>query len=332
VNDEGVRQEQRLRPAGYVSAGRQFVRQAMRDDVMGLSAELAYRFFLALFPFAIFLAAMGSFVAAQLPVENPAERAVELLGEALPEEAAAVVQAELESLIQNQTPGLLSIGAILALFFATGGTNAIIKALDRVYSVRDTRPPWKRYLVALALTVIAGTAVVTAFLLIVPLRILGPGLAEALGIGENTQLLINLLGGALAFALVVVAVAYVFRVAPNIRLPLRSVLPGAFVFAVAWVGATVGFFVWVTNFGDYATTYGALAGAVIVMIWFYVSALLLLLAAELNEVLHEMADPSDVENRRRAAEEHDVESGSRSAQQRRQARLDDDTEEGASAA
>ncbi len=278
------------------------VRQSMRDDVMGLAAELSYRFFLALFPFALFLAALGGFVAAQLPIENPAQRAVELLGDALPGEATELLRVELERVIANRTPGLLSAGAILALFFATGGMNAIIKALDRAYSVSETRPFWKRYLVALVMTVVAGAAVIVAFVLLVPLRMLGPAIGGALGLGQNTSLLVNLLAAVLAFVLIVGAVAYVFRVAPNIRLPLRAVLPGAFLFAVVWVAATLGFSFWVTNFGNYGATYGALAGVVIALIWFYVSALLLLVAAEVNEVLHELADPADVENRRRDSE------------------------------
>jgi membrane protein len=139
----------------------------------------------------------------------------------------------------------------------------------------------------------------------------------------------------------VLAAAYVYRVAPNIELPLKSVLPGAFLFAVAWIVGTIGFFLWVTNFGDYTSTYGALAGVVIVLIWFYVSALLFLLAAEVNEVLHEMRDPSDVENRRRVAEETEQgdagEAEAESAHEdtrhdRHERAYEEDTDEGAASA
>lgn len=328
--DEPGRDEEAPRASGLLGGARQVYRQAMRDDIMGLSAELSYRFFLALFPFAIFLTALGGFVAAQLPVENPAEQAVQMVGDALPEEAAAVVQSELENIIQQQSGSLLSVGALLALFFATGGTNAVIKAMNRVYGVAEGRPIWKRYLVALAMTLFAGAALIGAIILLGPLRILGPQIAVALGLGETAPTLIAVASGALAFLLLLLAAAWVYRVAPNIRLPLKSVFPGALLFAVAWVVGTLGFFIWVTNFGDYGSTYGALAGVVIVLVWFYVSALLFLLSAEFNEVLHEMRDPAELENRRQIAaleegggeqrgEDQRAAEGRRATQQRRAA-------------
>ncbi|HUG47459.1 MAG TPA: YihY/virulence factor BrkB family protein [Candidatus Limnocylindria bacterium] len=311
----------------------------MRDDVMGLSAELAYRFFLAIFPFAIFLTALGGFVAGLLPIQNPAEQAVQMLGDALPEEAAAVVQSELEGIIQEQSTGLLSLGAVLALFFATGGTNAIIKAVNRVYSVAEGRPIWKRYLVAIAMTLLAGAALIGAIILIGPLRILAPEIANALGLGETAPLIITIATGILAFALLLAAAAWVYRVAPNIRLPLKSVFPGALLFAIAWIVGTLGFFIYVTNIGNYGSTYGALAGVVIVLIWFYVSALLFLLGAEFNEVFHEMRDPADVENRRQIAaleesgdkgrsdDERAAEAGRRRTAERSERRAEEEADE-----
>jgi membrane protein len=301
-NRDGQR-EDRAPHQLIVPATVRVVRQSMRDDVLGLSAELAYRFFLSLFPFFIFLGALGSFIAAQLPIENPAEQAVELIGDALPEEATTLIQGQLENIIENQNPGLLSLGAILAIFFATGGSNAIIKALDRVYSVKENRPIWKTYPLAVLMTLLAGSALIAAFLLLVPLRIFGAEVAAFLGLAEESSTIITIVGGLLAFVLVVATAAYVYRVAPNIQLPLKSVLPGAVLFALAWAIGTAAFFVWVTQFGDYTTTFGAIAGVVIIMIWFYVSALIFLVAAEINEVLHELRAPADVENRRRESEE-----------------------------
>lgn len=312
------------------------VRQSMRDDVMGLAAELAYRFFLSLFPFFIFLAALGSFIAAQLAIENPAQQAVELLGDALPEEATTVIQGQLENIIENQNPGLLSLGAILAVFFATGGMNAITKALDRVYSVKETRPIWRTYPLAILMTLLAGGALIVAFLLLVPLRVFGPQIAEFIGLAEERSTIIAIGGGVLAFVLLVAAAAYVYRVAPNIRLPLKSVLPGAVLFALAWAVGTALFFLWVTEFGDYTTTFGALAGVVILLIWFYLSALIFLVAAEVNEVLHELRDPADVENRRRESEEAEVEEHGASYGEKRKSRhserAEDVDEEGAATA
>lgn len=270
----------------------------MRDDVLGLAAELAYRFFLALFPFTIFMTALGGFLAQQLQVQNPADQVVQLLGDLLPPEAAALVQAELERVIANQNAGLLSLGALLALFFATGGTKAIMKALNRAYGVEEGRAIWRRYVVAIALTLVAGGGILLAFVLFVPVRLIARHLAAAVGMGDFTGVIVDVLAALGALLLLVVAASIVYRIAPNIRLPLRAVLPGAVLFALLWLAVTFGFGFYVSNFGNYANTYGALAGVAITLIWFYVSGLILLVSAEVNEVIHEMTQPEDVERRR----------------------------------
>ncbi|MDP8905114.1 MAG: YihY/virulence factor BrkB family protein [Chloroflexota bacterium] len=294
---EAEQKEERGQPSP-VAAARQVYRQSMRDDVLGLAAELAYRFFLALFPFTIFMTALGGFLAQQLQVQNPADQVVQLLGDLLPPEAAALVQAELERVIANQNAGLLSLGALLALFFATGGTKAIMKALNRAYGVEEGRAIWRRYVVAIALTLVAGGGILLAFVLFVPVRLIARHLAAAVGMGDFTGVIVDVLAALGALLLLVVAASIVYRIAPNIRLPLRAVLPGAVLFALLWLAVTFGFGFYVSNFGNYANTYGALAGVAITLIWFYVSGLILLVSAEVNEVIHEMTQPEDVERRR----------------------------------
>jgi membrane protein len=296
--DGGIRR----RRVRWFEAARAVVQQTVRDDVPGLAAELAFRFFLAMFPFAIFLTALGAFIATELAIPDPSQRAVQLLGDLLPAEATTLVQRQLQQVVDSQNAGLLSIGALAAVFFATGGTNAIIKAMNRAYGVRERRPLWRRYILAIVLTLFAGASVVTAFVLWVPLRILIPEILEALGLGAVATVVANVILAVLALALVVTAASVIYRVAPNIKLPMRSVLPGAVLFAIGWLITTLGFGFYVSNFGNYANTYGALAGVAIVLLWFYFSSLILLVAAEVNEVIHEMSDPQDVDRRRRESE------------------------------
>lgn len=280
--------------------GHAVVQHSLHDDIVGMSAELAYRFFLAVFPFFIFLAALGGLVATQLEVENPAQQAVRLVGDALPEEGAAFVEEQLRNIIDNQSRGQLFGGAILAMVFATGGTNALIKALNKAYGVKETRPLWRRYLVGLMLTVAAGAGSVLAFMLFVPFRMLAPALAEALELETLGGPMVNVLAVAVSIFLVFGAVALLFRLGPNIKLPIRAVLPGAALFGVGWLVATFLFGTYVSEFGDYASTYGILANVVIVMIWFYVLAFVLLASAEINVALHERRNPRDMAARRQA--------------------------------
>lgn len=275
----------------------------MDDDVFGLAAELAYRFFLAIFPFAIFLTALGGFIAASLNVENPAGKIVQSLGDVLPQGADTIVKSQLQQIIDLRDPSLLSASALLALFFATGGMNAVIKAMNRVYDVTEGRAIWRRYGVAFLLTIIGGAGMISAFVLYGPVLYLTPQVVQFLGLGSQTALIISLISMIAALALVVIAVTLVYRLAPNIRLPLVTLLPGALLFALVWLVAILGLNIYVANFASYANTYGALAGVVILLLFFYVSALLFLLAGEFNASLHTITAPRDLQERRHESEE-----------------------------
>ena len=99
--------------------------------------------------------------------------------------------------------------------------------------------------------------------------------------------------------LVALAVATLLRFAPNVAVPFRWPLVGGFAFAIGWLVATAGFALYVANFGSYSDTYGALGGVIVLMLWFYLTAVLLLLAAELTSLLAKDHAPAGIEARRR---------------------------------
>src|SRR5690606_11486601 len=108
--------------------------------VTGLSAELAYRFLLAMFPLFIFLAALGGFVSDWLPVDDPTGEIMDAIGDALPDDAASVFEGQLSTVIDSRSAGLLSFGIIAALWPASGAMKATMKAMNRAYDVEESRP------------------------------------------------------------------------------------------------------------------------------------------------------------------------------------------------
>ena len=133
------------------------IRSVKEDDLSGLSAEIAYRFLFAVFPFGLFAAALGSFAATYLRVDNPADEVIRGLGDNLPPSIADAIRPELQHLLSSARPDLVSIGAIAALWAATGGTNALIKGMHRAYDADEIRPFLLRYVVAIGLTWFATT-------------------------------------------------------------------------------------------------------------------------------------------------------------------------------
>jgi membrane protein len=279
--------------------GKRLVKQIGENDLSGLSAEMAYRFFLSIFPFFIFLAALGGFIASAINIDNPTDEVMALIGDALPEETSTVLRGELQNVIGGQNPGLLSFGIIGTIFAAAGGVNTLEKGFNRSYRVAETRPFWIKTPMNVALVLLAGIAVVAAFILLVMGQIWGTQLANELGLGTVASTLFTLARWPIVALLILIGVAFLYWAAPNVSLPFRLISPGAVVFLVLWLAATWGFGFYVSNFGEYNATYGALGAVVILLLWFYLTGFVLLLGAEINAlVLHRVAPEEIPEDQR----------------------------------
>jgi membrane protein len=289
------------RTLDVIRAGRDLFHQYVRDDVAGLAAELAYNFFLALFPFFIFVAALGSLVTSMLAIPDPVEQALDLFGQALPRSAEELIRPQLDEVIRNQSPGLLSLGILGAIWAATGGTLAIMKAMNRAYDVLEERPIWKQYLIAIGLTILAGVFILGAFILFAAGQLLGLGIATRIGLAGPFEAALPVVYWVGAVVLVMLATAFIYWKAPNARLDFRWITPGAVLFTVFWIAATYLFIVFVSLFGTFSATYGALAGVVVLLLWFYLTGLLLTLGAEVNAVVDAQLVPKIAEIKEEAA-------------------------------
>jgi membrane protein len=284
----------RIGDTDLVLVGKRLYKEIGEDDVSGSAAELAYRFFLALFPFFIFLAALGGFAADLLDVENPTEQIMDELGAALPADAASVLSTELEAVIESRNAGLISIGIIGAIWAASSGIGGLIKAMNIAYEVKETRPIWQRYGLAVGLTLLGGVFIVGAFFLLVGGQFYGMKLASELGIDGAGATLFTLGRWPLVIMLLLIATAFIYWAGPNIDLPFRLLTPGAVVFAIGWILISYGFGLYVANFGSYNATYGTLGGVVMLLVWFYLTGLVLLIGAELNAVLAQEVIPEEL--------------------------------------
>src|ERR687893_817051 len=146
-----------------VGFGKELVEQFQADDASGMAAELAYRWLFSLFPFGVFLVALCAFVAAALGIDNPAQQIVDGAGDNLPGGLASSIQPELERVINQQQPGIASVGAVAALWAATSGTMTVIKAMNRAYGVEETRGAVRKYAIGIGLTVGGAAGLLVSF-------------------------------------------------------------------------------------------------------------------------------------------------------------------------
>ncbi len=267
------------------SVPREVAQQALSDDVAGLAAELAYRFFLALFPFAIFVAALGGFVARVLGIANPADQITTLLGDVMPPQAADVLSGEIRRIVEAADARLLSIGAVGALFFATGAMNALVKAMNRALELRETRPLPRRYVRSIALTLFAGSALIATLLVFAAGQVVGGTFAARVGLQDGLGSFLALARWPWAAVVLTLVVVALYRFGPNGAPPTIWIVPGAAAFALTWVVALGLYTYFVGHLASYGATYGALAGVAVLLIWLYLSSLILLLGVELSSVL-----------------------------------------------
>ncbi|HWV24958.1 MAG TPA: YihY/virulence factor BrkB family protein [Thermomicrobiales bacterium] len=249
------------------------------------AAALSFHALLAIFPFLIFLLALLSF----LRIPDFFDWVLDQAALALPEPAFAVVKEVVES-VQGQGQGdLLSIGAIVAFGGAAVGVRSLMKAMNIVYAIPETRAFWKKYLLSFMYTFGLALLIIVAG----GSLLLGPETLEWLSGFLGMSHDVVALWGWLRFPVAVVGLmlisALVYFALPNVDQPFRLTLPGAIIAVLSWLGMTYGFSIYATNFGNYASTYGSLAGIVILLFYFFLSASVLLAGAEINAEVHRMA-------------------------------------------
>jgi membrane protein len=270
-----------------LDAGKQLFAQANRDDVAGLAGEIAFRTFLELFPLFIFLAVVGAQLEAMLHIPNPAHQLLDLLGTSLPPGAADPIRHQLESVLGSQHTGL-GLGVLGVLWLFAGSGAALLKAMNRIHEIEETRPFWERYLVGLWLTLLGGSVLVLA----IGMMSLGQLMSQQAG-GDAAPDWLRLALGVLRWpalvAILCLECMVVYRVAPNARPCWRFITPGALLFVAGWLLASALFVLYVDKSGGYAETYGVLGGVVVMLLWLQITAYALLLGAELNDLLEHPA-------------------------------------------
>jgi membrane protein len=248
------------------------------DNVPILAGGVAFFAFLALFPSIIAALTLYGLVADPTTVADQ----VAQLAQLLPETARPLVVDQLNSVAAG-SGGALGIGLIVsllaALWSASGGTMNLIKATNVAYDEDESRGFLKLRGIALGLTLGA----VVFVLLAVTLVAVVPVLLDALGLGGIALVVAQVVRWLLLVALVVVALAVVYRVAPDRDTPRFAwVSTGAIVATALWILGSVLFSLYVSNFASYNKTYGALAGVIVLMLWMYLTSYIVLLGAEIN--------------------------------------------------
>ncbi len=262
---------------------------AGKQRLPGLASEMAYNSTLAIFPATLAaLTAVGLFGAS---TENTFQGLVAQLSEVAPEEVLILVGNFVsEQLYASRNGGLFSLSFVAALWVASSALNSAMIALDHIFEIplKEARPFWQAKLVAIVLTV--GTIVFLALasvLVFISDLIVRRVAKESGGLEPGLLAGWHLLSWPLALSMVGIAAAFIYRFGPSRWRKGTPILPGAMLAALLWAGVSGLFRLYVEYFGNYNQVYGAVGAMIILLLWLYLSALALLIGAQLNVTVGE---------------------------------------------
>jgi membrane protein len=269
-------------PLSYRELFRRTIRETIADDAPGLAAELAYYFFLALFPALLGLLALASF----FPLHNLTGEVTAMLEPVAPDAVIGIITQQMTRLANGDRSGLLSLGVVGALWSSSSAVTAVIDAMNRAYDIEESRSWLRVRVTSILLTIALALLVLIALVLVLA----GPEMAEfvgRLGAGELFAWTWKILQWPLVFLLVTTAISLVYYFGPNADQEWVWVTPGSILASALWLIGSLGFRAYVANFGAYETTYGTVGGIIVLLTWFYVLGFVIVVGAEMNaEIEH----------------------------------------------
>ncbi len=248
-----------------------------------MSSYVAMSGMLALFPFILFVVSLAATLSHPVVIDD----LIELLFGTWPDAIAAPIEVEIRKVVSSSNQNLVTIGGVMAIFFASNGTNAVREAMSRAYRESDPRPFWKQRLISLAF-VIAGAVAVLIFAslglaLPVYLEYINEATPNLYNAFLNNGLPLLLLTGLLVIAGLIACHLWL----PYGAHPLWKIWPGVVVTIAFWAVVANGFSIYISKFASYSVTYAGLAGVMGALIFLNLMSAILIYGASFNNALAE---------------------------------------------
>jgi membrane protein len=267
----------------FRDAGKAFRAKDLSDN----AAALTYYSVLSIFPGLIVLISLLGVLGSQGAIDGLL-RIADQLGSS---SAVDTLRPPIEHIVGSNAAGpALVIGIAAALWSASGYVGAFMRAANVVYEVDEQRPFWKLRPIQLLITTVMTIVVAVVLIALVVTGPLATAIGDEVGVGSTAQTAWAIAKWPLLFAVVVLVIGLLYRFSPNARhAGLRWILPGSLVATVLWVLASAGFSLYVANFGSYSGTYGSLAGAIVLLLWLWLTNVAVIFGAQFAAELERTA-------------------------------------------
>jgi membrane protein len=259
------------------------VAEFREDNLTDWAAALTYYSVLAIFPALIVLVSILGLVG-----ESATQPLIDNLGTVAPGPAKEIFTSAIENLQGDQGAAgvLFVIGLLGALWSASGYVAAFMRASNAIYDIEEGRPIWKTLPVRVALTLVLLTLLAISTIAVVLTGGVAEKVGDLVGLGSTAVSVWNIAKWPVLLVVVSFMFALLYWAAPNVKHPgFRWISPGGVLAVVGWLIASGAFALYVSNFGSYNKTYGALGGVIVFLVWLWISNIMVLLGAEFNAEL-----------------------------------------------
>ena len=248
------------------------------DNVFNGGAALGFFLTLAIFPAMVAMMAVLPY----LPIDRVDMAIMDLLRQSLPSDAADMFEKVVKEVTSERRGGVLSLGIAAALWAASTGMYAIMQQLNITYDVKEGRNFLRARAVALGLTLLGGTLIVTALSLVVLGGVAQDWIGNRFGFSSALLMFFATLRWVIIVLALLAAFALVYWLAPNVEQRFRFITPGSVVATLLLIVASLVFNLYTSNFADYDATYGSIGAVVLLMLWLYITGLVILIGSEIN--------------------------------------------------
>ncbi len=275
------------------------------EDLLSSAAQVAFFFVFALFPLLLFLVSLFGLI-----LESAADMRTELffyLRQVLPGTASDLVQTTIAQVTESSSGGKLTFGILVALYSASAGIDSTRIALNGVYNLTETRPWWKTKSLSILLTF------VLAILITIALGIVFYGgkflafILDSIHLPVPSPLFLGVLQTVTVLIVLILTFALLYNYLPKHKKPTWVwITPGAISGIVLWLALSYAFRLYLGYFNTYDKTYGSLGAVIILMLWLYLTALVILIGGSMNAVLQEYTDPDTAKAGEKKKVAHEV--------------------------
>ncbi len=258
------------------------IQEYKEDNLTDWAAALTYYTVLSLFPTLLVLVALLSLFGQHPQTTNALLDIARTLG---PPQAVDTFRGTIEGVIKNQggAGALLGVGALAALWSASGYIGAFMRASDIVYEVEAERKFVRKTAIRIAITLVMVVLLAIVAIGIVLTGPLAEAVGDVIGLGNRAVTVWNIAKWPVMLILVITMISLLYYAAPNVRQPgFRWITPGGILAVIVWIVASLAFALYVANFGSYNKTYGSLGAVIIFLVWLYISNNAILLGVEFN--------------------------------------------------